>query len=171
MSAEEPNDEGFGETLRSIAESLGRYLQLSVESVDLDEFAGRFGVDPVVARDWVESTGSWVRARTERAGDELVRGFPRSSPVPARPDALMSAAPHPLDLPTDEQGTALAALDSGRWTVEPGSETLTAKGEGPGPTDALGVVRELRVRDWLAAGGGLTLTGRHALSRWLDAAD
>jgi hypothetical protein len=171
MSDEDPNDEGFGETLRSIAEALGRYLQLSVETVDLDEFVGRFGVDPVVARDWVESTGSWVRARTERAGEELVRGFPGTSPTPIRPDALMSAGPHPLDLPTDEQGTALAALDSGRWTVEPGSEMLTPKGEGPGPTDALGVVRELRVRDWLAAGGGLTLTGRHALSRWLDSAD
>jgi len=44
-------------------------------------------------------------------------------------------------------------------------------GDGPGPRDALGLVRELRVRDWLDADGRLTLAGRHALSRWLDAAD
>jgi hypothetical protein len=171
MASDEPNDEGFGETLRSITEALGRYLQLSVETFDLDEYAGRFGVDPVVARDWVENTGSWVRARTERMGEEMVRKIPGSSPSPARADALISAAPHPLDLPTDEQGAALAALDSGRWTVEPGTDMLMAKGEGPGPTDALGIVRELRVRDWLGTGGGLTVTGRHALGRWLDSAD
>jgi hypothetical protein len=64
---------------------------------------------------------------------------------------------------------ALAALDSGRWTVEPGSNALAAHGEGRGPTDALGLVRELHARDWIAADGEVTLVGRHALSRWLDA--
>jgi hypothetical protein len=168
MPDEQPDDESIEETLRSIAGALGRYFQLSVETADLDRFAERFGIDPVVARDWVESTGSWVRARTERAGADLVRQLPGSGAQPDRGDALMSAAPHPLDMPTDEQGTALAALDSGRWTVEPGTDMLTAKGEGPGPTDALGIVRELRVRDWLAANGGLTVAGRRALARWLD---
>ena len=85
-------------------------------------------------------------------------------------DPLGSAAPHPLDQPTDEQGLALAALDSGRWIIEPGADTLAAKGEGPGPSDALGIVRELRVRDWIAADGKLTATGRRALGRWLDVA-
>jgi hypothetical protein len=84
---------------------------------------------------------------------------------------LGAAGPHPLDQPTDEQGLALAALDSGRWIIEPGADALAAKGEGPGPSDALGIVRELRAHDWIAADGKLTLTGRHALRRWLDAAD
>jgi hypothetical protein len=66
---------------------------------------------------------------------------------------------------------ALAALDSGRWRVEPGSHALVALGEGPGPVDAPGLVDELRARDWIAADGQVTLVGRHALSRWLDAAD
>ncbi len=78
---------------------------------------------------------------------------------------------HPLDLPTEEQALALAALDSGRWTVEPGSDSLTAKGDGPGPSDALGIVRELRVRDWIGPDGELTQVGHHALSRWLSAAN
>jgi hypothetical protein len=85
-------------------------------------------------------------------------------------DPLRSAAPHPLDLPTDEQGLALAALESGRWMVEPGTDALAARGDGPGPSDALGIVRELRVRDWLGADGEITLVGRGALSRWLEAA-
>jgi hypothetical protein len=63
----------------------------------------------------------------------------------------------------------LAALDSGRWTVEPGTEALASSGEGVGPSDALGLVRELRVRDWITADGKLTLAGRRALSRWLEA--
>jgi hypothetical protein len=163
-----PNSESFEETVRAIAGALGRYVQLAVETVDLDHVAESIGVDAVIARDWVENTGSWLRANTERVGDEFARQLPVSGPGP---DLLGGAAPHPLDLPTDEQGLALAALDSGRWLVEPGTDALTAKGDGPGPTDALGVVRELRVRDWIAVGGGLTLAGRHALTRWLVSAD
>jgi hypothetical protein len=89
--------------------------------------------------------------------------------MPTPPDPLRGAAPNALDLPTAEQGQALAALDSGRWTVEPGTEALASGGEGPGPSDALGLVRELRVRDWITPEGKLTLAGRRALSRWLDA--
>ena len=102
------------------------------------------------------------------------RGGPRRRrrrrEILAPTDPLGTAGPHPLDQPTDEQGLALAALDSGRWIIEPGTDALAAKGEGPGPSDALGIVRELRVRDWIAADGELTLTGQRALSRWLEAA-
>jgi hypothetical protein len=86
-------------------------------------------------------------------------------------DLLRSAGPHPLDLPTGEQGLALAALDSGRWTVEPGSNALATNGQGPGPSDAMGLVGELRARDWIAANGEVTLAGRNALTRWLDSAN
>ncbi len=88
---------------------------------------------------------------------------------PPATDPLRGAGPNPLDVPTSEQGEALAALDSGRWTLEPGTEALAAGAEGAGPSDALGLVRELRVRDWITAEGKLTLAGRRALSRWLDA--
>ena len=44
---------------------------------------------------------------------------------------------------------------------------LVSHGEGPAPKNALGLVRELRVRDWLGADGHLTLAGRKALERWL----
>jgi hypothetical protein len=90
---------------------------------------------------------------------------------PAREDPLRNAGPHPLDLATADQGLALAALDSGRWRVEPGTSALALKGEGPGPSDALGLVRQLRVRDWMTADGEITLAGRNALRRWLDDAD
>lgn len=168
------HNEGFGETLRSIAEELGRYIERSAESVDLDEMAESFGVDGDRAREWVESASSWFRAQAENFGQEVANKMgsqPQPQPPPMREDPLGGAGPHPLDLPTDEQGLALAALDSGRWTVEPGTETLASRAEGPGPRDALGLVRELRVRDWISADGELTLVGRHALSRWLDAVD
>src|SRR6202042_487991 len=73
--------------------------------------------------------------------------------------------PHPRDLPTDQQGVALSALDSGRWTVRPGSNQLAGTGTGaePAPSDVVG---ELRARDWITAVGTLTLVGRHALGRW-----
>jgi len=75
--------------------------------------------------------------------------------------------PHPLDVPTEEQGLALSALDSGRWKVDPGTVELIPVGDGPTPGQPVGLVGELRARDWIAPSGEVTLVGRDALSRWL----
>lgn len=168
--ANDPGDESFEETLRSMAAELGRYIERSVENVDVDDLAGSLGVDPSAAREWVENAGDWLSGHTETLGEHLARRVTGPGKKVARVDPLGGAGPHPLDLPSDEQGLALAGLDSGRWIIEPGADTLTARGEGPGPSDALGIVRELRVRDWIGTDGRLTMAGRHALSRWLDAA-
>ncbi|MGN6868018.1 MAG: hypothetical protein ACTHMY_06405 [Solirubrobacteraceae bacterium] len=170
MFGNDAGGESFEDALRSIASELGRYIERSIDNVDVDELAGSFGVDANAAREWIESAGGWLTGHTENLGEQLAN---RAS-GPQRPgpkvDPLGGAGPHPLDVPTDEQGLALAALDSGRWIVEPGADALAAKGDGPGPSDALGIVRELRVRDWITTDGKLTLAGRHGLSRWLDAA-
>jgi hypothetical protein len=178
MSEDEPSGESFEETLRAIARELGRSVERAVDNIDVDEFAQMFGVDTGAAREWVENAGSWLRSQADRIDDEFPIRMPTQPPRRRPPagddllrsaDPLRSAAPHPLDLPTEEQGVALAALESGRWMVEPGTDALTARGGGPGPSDALGIVRELRVRDWLGADGEITLVGRRALSRWLGA--
>ena len=175
MSENDPDRESFEETLRAIAEELGRKLESSIDDFDSDKIAESFGVDPTLAREWVDNTSSWLRGFADNIGAEVSRRVGEQGSRERRPSAseaelFEGAVPHPLDVPTEEQALALAALDSGRWTVEPGSDSLTAKGDGPGPSDALGIVRELRVRDWIAADGELTLVGRSALSRWLDAA-
>jgi hypothetical protein len=169
MSADDGSHDSFEEMVRSIAREISRSAE-RITQIDVDEIAGMIGVDPVRAREWVDGAGSWLRAQAEGLGDDVPFPAPRPTGAPAGQDPLSSAAPHPLDLPTDEQGLALAALDSGRWTVEPGTNALAAHGEGPGPTDALGLVRELHARDWIAADGEVTLVGRHALSRWLETA-
>jgi hypothetical protein len=177
MSENGPEGESFEETLRAIAEELGRKLESSIDSFDSEKVAESFGVDPTVARDWIDNTSSWLRGFADNLGAEVSRrvGEPRRPAEPRGPvsdaELFESAVPHPLDVPTEEQALALAALDSGRWRVEPGSDTLTAKGDGPGPSDALGIVRELRVRDWIGPDGELTLVGHQALSRWLSAAN
>jgi hypothetical protein len=113
------------------------------------------------------------------------RGDAGHAPSPAQPPAEPAGStapapsayggPHPLDLPTDAQGVALSALDSGRWTVRPGSTRLVATGEagaGTFPDDtAADLVNELRARDWITADGAVTLVGRQALVRWTRAAD
>lgn len=186
MSPDDQNGEGFDDMLRSIARELGESVERAIEGVDLDDLASTFGVDPAAAREWIDQAGGWFRAHAESLGDDLPirpggrqrapgeQGSDRApgerARTPASQDPLFSAGPHPLDLPTDEQGIALAALESGRWMVEPGTDALAARGDGPGPSDALGIVRELRVRDWLSGDGEITLVGRRALSRWLDAA-
>jgi hypothetical protein len=155
MSDDEPRD-NYEDFLRAMAQNVGDSLRrLAAQDFDFDEVLRATGLDPAEAKRWATE---WVQAH---------RGAPAGPPPPAD-DPLRGAGPHPLDDPTEEQGVALAALESGRWTVEPGTSMLVAHGEGPAPKDALGLVRELRVRDWIDADGRLTLAGRRALSRYLD---
>ena len=184
MCDEEPGFENFDEWFRSIARELSRSAE-RISQLDVDDIAGAFGVDATAARHWLDGASQWLRDQFENGPGQ--GAAPSSSPAPstaghpAAPssppadraradDPLRSAAPHPLDVPTDEQGLALSALLSGRWTIEPGSHALAARGEGPGPSDALGIVRELRVRDWITAEGEVTPVGRHAVTRWLERA-
>jgi hypothetical protein len=164
--SDEDKPKSLEETLRQIADEVQRGIQ-RVQQGDLDDIARAYGVDAERAKRFVDGAGEWLRAQADNLG---------GAPFPGRPetpwdDPLRGAGPDPLDVPTQEQGRALAALDSGRWTVEPGTSALTSHGEGPGPSDALGLVRELRVRDWIDGDGEVTLVGRHALSRWLDSTD
>jgi hypothetical protein len=170
MFENDSGGESFEDALRSIASELGRYIERSIDNVDVDDLAGSFGVDASSAKEWVESAGAWLTSHTENLGEQLARRAAGPERPVQRVDPLGGAGPHPLDVPSDEQGLALAALDSGRWIVEPGADALAGKGEGPTPRDALGIVRELRVRDWITAEGKVTLAGRHALGRWLDTA-
>jgi hypothetical protein len=168
MFEDDENDGSFGDTVRSIARELGRSVERAADQIDLDEFADAVGIDPGVAKGWVDSAVSWLRAQTEGFGEEVALRVGGQAQTGADLERFSSAAPHPLDVPTAEQGLALAALDSRRWTIEPGTDALAVRGGGPGPSDALGLVRELRVRDWIAADGEITLAGRYALSRWLE---
>jgi hypothetical protein len=170
----------FEDALREIADEVQRGFQ-RFQAGDFEDVARTYGVDAERAKRFVDNAGEWLRSQAENLGG---MPYPPSAPTPAsRPagdttpapgkasgwdDPLRGAGPDPLDLPTDEQGRALAALDSGRWTIEPGTAMLAAHGEGPGPSDALGLVRELRVRDWIDGDGDVTLVGQAALRRWLE---
>ena len=163
--------------MRSLAREIGSAAERFTH-VDVDEIADAIGVDPDRARESADTAGSWLRAQAENLGDQVTwrasgSTRPNPEPPPQKPDPLRPspaddplshAAPHPFDLPTEEQGIALAALDSGRWVVEPGSNTLAARGEGRRPTDSPGLVRELHARDWITGEGEVTRVGRHALA-------
>ena len=161
MTDDEREPKSFEQAARELADeiraSIERYSQ-----ADPEDLARAAGVDPDQVREWVDTAGEWLRSQFEHVSE------PRRRPAAAQSeDFLRDAEPDPLDVPTKEQGTALAALDSGRWTLEPGTATLSVSGGGPGPRNALGLVRELRERDWIDADGAVTLVGRHALGRWL----
>ena len=169
MFEDDPSHESFEETVRSIVRDVSRTIE-RVAHADLDEVAEAIGTDLIRVREFADSAVAWLRAYAEGLGEDgtFWSGGPRGTPVDEDPPA--SVGPRPLDLPTAEQGVALAAMDSGRWTVEPGSGALAADGEPTEPSDAPGLVDELRARDWITADGEITSAGRHALSRWLDAA-
>ena len=174
--SDEDKPRSFEEALRAIADEVVRGIE-KVQQGDLDDIARTYGVDAERAKRFMDGAGEWLRAQADAfnaaapfptGGESVSR--PASSP-PSWDDPLSYAGPDPLDTPSEDQGRALAALDSGRWTVEPGTSALSAHGDGPGPSDALGLVRELRVRDWIDAEGEVTLVGHAALQRWLDARD
>jgi hypothetical protein len=168
-----PEDDGSYESFEEIVSSVVRQVTRSIERVaqtDLAVVADAIGVDLVRLRESLDSAVEWLQSHAESLGDD-VASWGGGSPDPAvDPNRLASAGPHPLDLPTAEQGMALAAVDSGRWTVEPGSDELAGEGERTLSADAAGLVDELRARDWITARGEITQAGRHALSRWLDVA-
>jgi hypothetical protein len=181
MSDADPERNSFEDVARALADEVSRAIE-RLSEIDVDEIARAASAEAERARRWIDDLGRWLREQGDAIGDApFGAGQPwEDGPAPAdrsargRPigeDPLRHAGPHPLDLPTADQGLALAALDSGRWRVEPGTSALAVHGEGPGPNDALGLVREMRVRDWMTADGEITLAGRHALTRWLDAAD
>ena len=166
----EDNNEGFEAGLRWIAEQVSRSAE-HLEEFDLDQIARAAGVDVERAREFLDGAGQWLNTQAESLVNEAGRRFGGLDIVPRDPDPRRGAGPHPLDLPTPAQGLALSALDSGRWTVEPGSNVLMAPGEGPAPADAWGLVGELRARDWISAKGDVTLVGHNALKRWMKHAD
>ncbi|MFA4928078.1 MAG: hypothetical protein WC558_06145 [Patulibacter sp.] len=168
---------------------------------DLEDLARASGIDAEPIKQFAEEAGEWLRdqisAATQSGSD--VEPMPAADPSDPRdattpPAATPSAAkpttpaapttedvvssprahglPHPLDLPTEQQARALAALESGRWTVEPGTVVLvTTLNRGPGPEDAHALGMELHVRDWVDIDGDLTFTGELALARWARAAE
>ena len=151
MPDDEPDGRSFEDVARALADEVNRAVE-RLSAIDLDDIARAANEEAERARRWI---GDLVRSLTQ-TGDAAMR--PEDAPV-------QHAGPHPLAVPTAEQGVALAALESGRWRIESGTFTVR---DGPGPSDPLGLLRELRVSDWVTADGELTLSGRKALARWLE---
>jgi hypothetical protein len=146
-----PDDEPDGRSFEDVARALADEVHEAVErlsAIDLDDIARTASKEAERARHWIEHLASSL-AQTGDPGDPPVQ----------------HASPHPLATPTPEQGVALAALESGRWRIESGTFTVH---DGPGPSEPLALLRELRVSDWVTADGQLTLSGRRALARWLQ---
>jgi hypothetical protein len=164
------NDESFEDRLKAIADQIVR----SLSENDIDEVAQRFGVDAERARSVASNVEHWLNDRfVDQAQWTGNRPEPQGSPQRAASATTFGAGPHPLDLPTEEQGIALSALDSGRFTVRPGSSVLAATGADPNLSIgvAADLVNELRARDWITPDGSVTLVGRQALLRWCRTAD
>lgn len=153
MPDDEPGGRNFEDVARALADELNRAVE-RLSAIDVDDIARAANEEAERARRWIE---------------DLARSLSQTGGAGPRPEAppVHHAGPHPLAMPTTEQGVALAALESGRWRIESGTFTVH---DGPGPSDPLGLLRELRVSDWVTADGELTLTGRKALARWLDQA-
>lgn len=175
--SDDDRPKSFEETLRSIAAEVTKSAERLSQSDlgDLEKLARAGGLDPERARGMADEAGQWLR-RQFVAGEGPAE--PQGTPAPMasnfEPADVTSApmgegVPSPVDLPTAEQGQALAALDSGRWTVEPGEVALaTQTGLGTQPRNAHALGLALHVRDWVDQDGRLTSAGGHALERWLE---
>jgi hypothetical protein len=155
MSDGDRGGESFEEKLRAFARELGQSVERVTGNVDVDEIADRIDTGGDRVRELTGFAGRWLQ---DLADDPAARG--------TAPRQLRRAGPDPRDLPTEEQGLALGALDSGRWKVEPETDELISEGEEPKPIERPGLVGELRTRDWITADGEVTFLGRAALRRW-----
>ena len=151
MPDEEPDGRSFEDVARALADELHHAVE-RLSTIDLDDVARTANEEAERARRWIEQL-----ARSLAHIGDAARS-PEDPPV-------QHAGPHPRAMPTTEQGVALSALESGRWRIESGTFSVH---DGPGPSEPLGLLRELRVSDWVTADGELTLTGRKALARWLE---
>lgn len=181
--SDDDRPKSFEETLRSIAAEVTKSAErLSRTDLgELERMARAGGIDPDRARGMADEAGQWIRKQfgvdeetaptspfTGRAAtpDPVPSDF---APADVTETPIAAGIPSPLDLPTPQQGHALAALDSGRWTVEPGEVTIaTQTGLGPQPDDGHALGLALHVRDWVDHDGQLTSAGGHALERWLE---
>jgi hypothetical protein len=150
---DEPGGRNFEDVARALADEVNRAVE-RLSAIDLDDIVRTANEEAERARRWIEDLAQSL----SQTGDAA----PSPEDAPVR-----HAGPHPLAMPTTEQGVALAALESGRWRIESGTFTVH---DGPGPSDPLGLLRELRVSDWVTADGDLALAGRKALARWLEQA-
>ena len=176
------SEDNFEKRLKAIADQLAQ----SLSDTDVDEVAERFGVDPERVRGVTGFVGRWLNDRAAE-GEPLFGDRPAGRPDDPRKDAdhetidvrastepTATGGPHPLDLPSEAQALALSALDSGRWTLRPGSGRLTAAVPTVGPLPegaATDLANELRARDWITADGAVTFVGRQALERWARAGE
>src|ERR1700694_5183978 len=104
MSGPDETPESFEEIVRWIAREVSRSVE-RVSQVDLDEIAGAIGVDPARAREWVDTAGRWLHDQAgSRGGDAVFPDAATSDAAPADEDPVRTPGPHPLDLPTDDQG-------------------------------------------------------------------
>ncbi|WP_028060302.1 hypothetical protein [Candidatus Solirubrobacter pratensis] len=150
-----PDGESDGRSFEDVARALADEVHRAVERLsafDLDDVARAANEEAERVRRWIGDLGRSLAQTGDAARS------PGDVPV-------HHAGPHPLAMPTTEQGVALAALESGRWRIESGKFSVH---DGPGPSEPLGLLRELRVSDWVTADGELTLAGRKALARWLE---
>jgi hypothetical protein len=162
-------DDSFEDRLKAIADQIAKSL-----TSDIDEVAQRLGVDADRAREVAGTVERWLSDRF--SDQEPSVGDQPDVPAAAQrtaPTVTFGPGPHPLDLPTQEQGIALSALDSGRFAVRPGSGELAGTGADPdlGAGELADLVNELRARDWITPDGTLTVVGRQALLRWCRTAE
>ncbi len=155
MTDEDPEHRSFEEQLRAFAREFSDSIERAAERIDKERLA-----------DEIDRNGERFRELAQLAGEWLIDQFGLEGPGERPP---RSGGPHPLDVPTEEQGLALSALQSGRWKVKPGTHELVAEEGAPDPPDSADLVGELRARDWIAAGGELTELGHRALRRWSEA--
>jgi hypothetical protein len=164
-----PDDDSFEQKVRAIANELSQSAERVLKNVDLDEIAQQIELGGERVRDLADATARWLGDRLSDPGAHDAPGAEDFAPESDRTaNESPRVGPHPLDVPSDEQGRALSALDSGRWKVRPGTDELVDAGGGTTPAATAGLVGELRARDWIAATGEVTLVGREALKRWSE---
>ena len=164
----EEGNESFEDRVRAIAWELSRSVERLAE-LDMDEVARTIGVDAERAKGLVDTAGRWFSAYAETFRQDA--GFGDADQSPAANDPQTRAGGGTASAGRPDRRTRSGAQRPGFRPLDRRARQQPAGGGWPGsaPRDAVGLVGELRARDWIDANGEVTLVGHSALGRWLEA--
>src|SRR5215212_335148 len=114
MTDDDPERSGFEDAARALADEVSRAI-VRLSEIDVEEIARAASAEAERARRWIDELGRWLGEQGDAIGNAPFGAGEASEhgPAPAdrstrdRPtaeDPLRHAGPHPLDLPTADQG-------------------------------------------------------------------
>ena len=170
MSDPDPERSSFEEVARALADEVSRAVE-RLSALDLDELARAASAEGERARQWIDELGRWLREQGEGFAGFAARLRIARARAPGRRGSTATRRAASARSPHRRPGAGAGGTRLGPLEGRAGNQRAGRPRRGPRPQRRARARPRIRVRDWMTADGQITLAGRDALTRWLEAAD